>query len=477
MRFTPTSCLPSIFWVACALAVAPPAEAWNSGPCNNIGSVSEYRSAAVRDLMDTDGSKPENFKPLQNVYRVCRAGQTPNDQAVFNRCLFNVRNYLSYLAAPGLGLVDNNNPPEDLSNDAYEKSYEQVLKIPECLENADVISALQSTNLSKLSSVYWTVQEIWSHCTPPGTIVLPYVSPATNAIDNAPDSDKRGRIVVWIGDSEKRPISHYVQFTVNANPASDMSKPKRVQASVVKVVKEEYIVGNQTFKKGAYIFDWARDPSTNKFVYDQQRNDNQQFGNNQHCYACHLNGVIAIHPFQSGMFVPDPGKAARTLGNNYLDWLKTLNSKYADAAQAMNQQINKDWGKTPIVVVNAPQPDDVPGPLQPTADKCGGNLKTLFTGALGKLPLTTQNARYEQCNACHQYRGKTLYNVNLTDSIMDEYVRGGFMPPDISAYIAVPSQVQRNGGTTQGNLNSASECFKSDIHERLVKWLEAPVCK
>jgi hypothetical protein len=596
MRFTPTSCLPSIFWVACALAVAPPAVAWDPTPCDGIGSVEEYRSAAVRDLMDTNGSKPENFKPLQNVYRVCRAGQTPNDQAVFNRCLSNVRNYLFYLAAPGLGLVDNNNPPEDLSNDAYEQKYKQILKIPTCLENQrgriQIFDDLQRTNLSDLIQVGRTVADIKQACNPLPTIVLPYVSPATDAIDEAPtnglESDTHGRIVVWIGEPK---ISHYVQFTVNANSKSNMSRPQRVQASVVKLLPEgkvgawaistnysvneivtansnlyqatqagrsanagsgpsattqaindgtvvwKYLgasnflgwatstnysvneivtansnlyqatqagrsanagsgpsattppindgtvvwkyLGATTFPKGAYIFDWKRDRSTNSFVYDKQ------FGNSNHCYACHLNGVIAIHPFR---FV-NPGDprdidgAGRTLGDDYRRWLGRLNSTYETQAQAMNQQIHKDSvrqeGSTeldiPTLVVNAPQPStyvasNVSWPLPPDPLKPGGCSK-----AIGDLVPPTQATQWKACNVCHQHRAKPFYNVGLTDGIIAEYIMGGFMPPNITAFLD-RNQVERNGGTDR-QLDAASQCVITDVHRRLTQVLELPKCK
>jgi hypothetical protein len=474
MRFTPTSCLPSILWIACALAVAPPAVAWDPTPCDGIGGVREYRSDVVRALMNIqNGSTPEKFDGLLEKYMTCRTGQNRDDQRIFDRCLINVGSYLAYLTDPGLGLVNDEN--QYLPNDAYEKSYEQVLQIPKCLENntgrLKIFDDLQATNLSDLTQVGRTVADIKQACKPLPTIVLPYVSPATDAIDeapkNGPESDNRGRIVVWIGEDK---ISHYVQFTVNANPKSNMSRPRRVQASVVKVDTTVYKVGDIFFKK-AYIFDWERDRSTNSFVYDKQ------FGNFQHCYACHLNGVIAIHPFRFGNQgdPPDIAKSADTLGANYSKWLSDLNREYGTAAQAMNQQIRKDSVRQedsteldiPTLVVNAPQPSTYVAstdPLKPGS--CGK--------AIGNLLLPTED-RWKGCNVCHQNRGKPLYNVNLTDGLIAEYILGGFMPPNITAFLD-RNQVERNGGTDR-QLNEASQCVIADVHRRLTQVLELPECK
>jgi hypothetical protein len=61
------------------------------------------------------------------------------------------------------------------------------------------------------------------------------------------DPDNRGRIVVWIGGAN---ISHYLQFTVNSDPAADLP---RKQASAVNINTKQ-----TDPNKGTYIFDWPR---------------------------------------------------------------------------------------------------------------------------------------------------------------------------------------------------------------------------
>jgi hypothetical protein len=100
-----------------------------------------------------------------------------------------------------------------------------------------------------------------------------------------------------------------------------------------------------------------------EFTYLGQ--DQQPFGNDQHCYACHWTGVLKIYPFEPPLTEKDdPGGAARTLGSDYVDWLLKLNTKYQANVGKMNTQIANDQSqKVWTKVVGAPTPEETPDAL------------------------------------------------------------------------------------------------------------------
>ncbi len=443
MRFIPTVYLPSIASLACALlATAAPAEAWDAEKCLSQSDAAHFRDMLAPLFFDEEWqSNNRDWRDqIHEWMKSCSDALDKKEEEHLARCLARVEAYDTNLEAPGLGLNMNN-------DDFHSKFGTTNLAIPDCLKDEELFTKLQATNLSDATSVNNTVMRIVQRCT--GSIVVPYVSATIESIDNPGDGrDNRGRLVVWIGDND---ISHYVQFTVSANPASKPSDVQRVQASVVNVK----LSGPD---KGTYIFDWTRSPP-DKFDY------NKQFGNDQHCYSCHWTGVLAIYPFQ-----PDPtadvGRAADTLGPDYGKWLKNLNKNYASAATDMNDQINKKDKSNWVKVAGAPTLDQFPDVLS-TPNCSTPTQKT----AIEKLAATG-------CNLCHRTRGQ-VYEFANYEQMIRKYVSGGFMPPKLplSSEWIVTGSTKASRDDIRKYGTSAYQCFVNSAAQQAADWAKNTDCQ
>src|SRR6185295_8366542 len=267
------------------------------------------RTDGVLEAIDTcrkQSSYTSAKKPLKDKFETC-VGRLEKLYKVLNR--------------PGLGLSK--------STDAYQKAYTAKLNIPADLAKEALFRDLQATNLSDATSVAKVVKTI-KDLTRNAALVVPYVSPGTQSLDNP---KTYGRIVVWMNSSG---LSRYVQFSVNAAPGD--ATADRWQASVVNVES----------KSKAYIFDWTRS-TAERHVFEYKSDKTQ---NSQRCYQCHTSGVLAIHPFEAVHEEADDA-VAKKLGEGYAEWLGPLNETYKGELTKLNAQIKKDYGPA-LVVADAP---------------------------------------------------------------------------------------------------------------------------
>jgi hypothetical protein len=405
----------------------------------------------------------------------CRNAEYQFQRQNFDRCVKRVRQYGDILVKPGLGLVVDNQRFHDI---AY---YKTLVAIPECLAkdpNAkDLFAALKKTRLNDKESVNETVTLIKKLCRgtgDKGLFVLPYVA-SVNSLDN-PDKlppnpeykDNRGRIVVWINDTERN-ISSYVQFSVN----TDSDFQNRKQASVVNVRKDGSDNGS-----GTYIFDWMRDYGSNQFVYDDQ------FGNDQHCYACHWTGVIAIRPFRPEK-TADVMEVAKHLGSGYEKWLNDLNEKYEAAAIDINQQILDDtkkyWNKNSGVMW-APKLDQ-PSVLSITPTSTASTASTAAGCDTEQTEAIKILVGGRKCTGCHSSRGGGFYDGmgpgNYYD-IMKKYIAGGLMPPPNGTMPTAESIAKGETNAQLGAItkhgDNARQCFMKTAKQNLEAWLKDTKC-
>ena len=482
---------------ALLITAAPAAQAWVPGSCQGMLNATAFRDQLATTALLGPGN-------TFNLIAPCRASVPVPQQAAFDACVLRVRNYTEILARPGLGL--------NMTDAVFHNTYAATnLVMPPLLLDATLFTRLQDTNLSNAASVALTVARIKTLY--PAAIVVPYVSPTTPSIDNTGGADRRGRIVAWIDDAANN-ISHYVQFSVNANSASvsgvNLGAIQRTQASVVNVKRAGA-------GAGTYIFDWQR---TAPGVAPIAFNYNPAFGNDQKCYGCHANGVLAIHPFESGWAVPaaplandDVGGAAASLGPTYAAWLDPLNNLYRPDEVALNNQIAVDWGDVAGIVAEAPTPTQVvPGQTVPNAlqdpsasTNCSAPQRTAVLALRPRGPLTNtqwtldwtnflgsgagrfwtyrpaQGAITHNCNSCHNstvttQRGLMVYEPASYGNILQKYVAGGFMPPDIPAYDASGGAEVRRNTVPLATRQTATQCFEADVEARVTTWMKNTMC-
>jgi hypothetical protein len=471
------------------LAAAPsPSWAWT---CESQTSAQDFRDYLADRYFTFDAKTRSDM--IADCRKVVEQTKIALELTKFDACLGRAKHYADILNRSGdrgLGL--------EITNVEFKQKYGDILAIPQELANKDLFDLLQKTNLAKPETVKLTVDKIKS-LLHNNAIVLPYVSPNTQSIDDAPDT--RGRIVVWYDDKDKE-VSKYIQFTVDADPKPPAPSPgtTRRQASVVNIKRTG-------LDKGTYIFDWQRgaptDPTDQKFKY------NAGFGNNDHCYGCHANGVLAIHPFQGE---PDEfGDAAKLLGLNGkpADWLNNLNDQYAQDAVKMNDQIDKDWAQEASIVAEAPtrklvSNDDsqVPDGLQnPSASKACSVDEQKAAAALrprGPLAwdqwLTDWNnyvtsgggmlsaykrvqGKEHTCGTCHDDRSKALYEPGRYTAMMTKYIESGFMPPNLPSYYYDKSKrrVLKNEVPVETR-RDALACFLKATNNKVKDWIKGTKC-
>jgi hypothetical protein len=448
--------LPSTAWLGCALvAAAAPAEAWNKRSCLNKDDPRQFIDAIAASIREENDSF-EKVKTYENILS-CYNSAAEQERECLKRTAHYARVW-QRSSANGLGLQQSDGSV--WPNDKFYEANEKALAVPECLKNADLFTQLQKTNLSDINSVKTTVDAINRQCQ--NAIVVPYVTATVNSIDqNDVGSDWRGRIVMWTEDTD---FSQYVQFSVNANKAT--KQPKRVQASVVKIKKSDNDKGN------TYIFDWAR-VVPNQFV---PKLAGQQFGNDQHCYSCHWNGVLAIYPFQ-----PQPpekekeidvGNAASKLGDGYKEWLKQLNDAYLSEAIRINKKILADRINFTKVVGAPPQLSELPDVLSdPTcvdADLDGNNVSAQDQQtAIDKLSA-------KGCSKCHASRSKGFYEPGGYFAMIQKYVSGGLMPPkELTADSIAKGQTKADRSDIHGFGRLANQCFVDSAYWNFNAWLKS----
>jgi hypothetical protein len=488
MRLLPSRSFPPFACVLLA-ALAQPAAAWTPDQCGDTANATEFRDTTAALVL---GRRPDLVAARITT---CRTSVPGDEQDAFDACVKRDADYAALLVRPGLGLA--------VSNDDFHTAHGAGnLAISPLLADETLFTLLQATNLADIASVNATVARIKARY--PAAIVLPYVSPTTNGLDAPRDGDNRGRIVVWVNDATNN-VSRYVQFSVNASSASVSGTRtgaiQRRQASVVNIKRADP-------GKGTYIFDWRRsDPTAHSFTYDGA------FGNNDHCYACHQSGVLAIHPFESAWATPtggpndDVGEAAAKLGPSYATWLDALNKKYKAEALKMNNQINTDWEAEAHQVAGAPSGASMEPPfpqmlLDPgSSTACTTDQRTAVgalrpRGALSKKEwktdwwnyLTTVNGRvgaYVQarpeveiyrCTTCHNERGTTIYDPGAYDVLITKFVGAGFMPPNIPKYVYSDTPNVQKNSVPLATRMAGAECFINDMRAKALTWLKGTAC-
>jgi len=356
----------------------------------------------------------------------------------FETCVGRLEKLYKVLDRPGLGLSK--------TTDAYQKAYAAKLAIPAELANEALFRDLQAANLSDAASVKKVVDKIKELSR--GAIVVPYVSPGTQSLDNP---KTYGRIVAWINSGG---LSRYVQFSVNAAPGDTTAG--RWQASVV----------NVEAKSKAYIFDWTR--STSERHAFEYKSDQSQ--NNQRCYQCHTSGVLAIHPFEAVHEEADD-TVAKKLGEGYADWLGPLNETYKGELTRLNAQLRRDYGPA-LVVVDAPDRTldgafrdraMMPDPMVTPGE---GACRPKETAAVAAI--FGGNPGDKGCLSCHDKRGSPVVSEEGMQTMMSRYIGLGFMPPGTRA--------------TTEELADAARCYVKAYsigapNSSLTAWLKAPACE
>jgi hypothetical protein len=505
-------------WLASAavllLAARPASAQWvTHASCNNDASAEGFRDWVVDNKLLKNGALRDKAK-LDNRINGCKAVQPDNaEKDKLDRAFARVAAYVSLIKAPpvpDLGLVvdPTANPIVRMTNAAYHAKYgpggsttttppeRNQLAIPSCLESADLFALLQHVNLGKTppssNGVQAAIDKIKALCDPGTTgkvIAAPYITGATPAIDDAPKvgDDRHGRIITWIKDTATG-ISHYVQFTVNANPATatPVGDQGRQQASIV-----NFLPG-----KGAHVFDWKRNNTTNRFEYDAS------FGNDQRCYQCHASGVLEIHPFASTD--DDVGGVGDTLGTTRSDWkpwLDDLNTTWAPEIDKLNKQIrteyhtsatgNVDQKRLSVLhglradVITAPEMKGYPDGMISMFNGLPNSADCLT--AFNNVSTNADPTNKTKCTACHGARGAVVYDAwsegEGFDFLMMKYVSAGHMPPVGTVYGTAP-WIKPPGSVASGKVtpNTAplldrarlKQCYVDRLQSEVRKWLKKP---
>jgi hypothetical protein len=519
-------------WVLGALAFIATHDAnaqWvQHADCHNEASAQAYRDYLVDTvLMDgvTGLGGDRTGTNLDARIATCRAWQTNGvagpggtpEQVKLDTCVARPKTFgwlmnLSPGTAPTLGLVTGTGthgagaggPMTALTNANYYAMYANTpggaaatvadeLTIPACLQDATLFANLQAANLSDLPSIRTVAARIATQCGA-GAIVLPYITQLTPGIDAVGGNDRHGRILVFLRNGANT-ISHYVQFTVSANPKTLVGGKGRQQASVLAYVT----------RSGAHVFDWKRNNTgaqPNTFTYDPN------FGNNQQCYQCHIAGVLEIHPFTSTD--DDIGNVAGTLGDGWLARVNALNKEFARALTDMNLQIRGEYEQGLSVLhsptrtaarANIPNgldlfPIDLTSPTGPACKKAVTDMQAAFTSARGWVTdwawyyTNWIHGNYQpekppaSCTSCHATRGSAIYNPWMDGgaagfgSMLRKYIEGGYMPPRNMIYaqtgngqslnlhsVAVPQPIRRD----------VALCYTQRKAEQVMTWLK-PAC-
>jgi hypothetical protein len=492
----------------------------NSADCKLTSSAEEFRDWVVDNDKFLTKDLEIDLARVNGKLTKCKTAQTDiKERNQLDQCFKRMTTYISVMnpAPTGLlGLVVDPaaDPVVAMSNADYYAKYgpagstttappeRDQLAIPNCLANSDLFALLQNVNLGKSpNGVQAAVNKIKGLCdptNPDNVIAAPYVTAMTPGIDTPPavGTDLHGRIIVWYRDASNA-ISHYVQFTVNADPrtTTPVGAEGRQQASVVNVVAG----------KGAHVFDWKRNNATGKFEYASD------FGNNQICYQCHISGVLEIHPFTSTD--TDVGGVSGTLGPNkptWKAWLDPLNSTWAAEVTKLNKQIRSEYhnpgGPTTsakgLSVLHGLRADSI---TMPELKSFPNGLMSVFTLLPSK---TTCDAAYNsvaqvaspgeeakaKCTTCHLVRGSVIFNPwsgtdtsgnELLDGfnfLMVKFVRVGHMPPDLPAYTTLPAWSTPPSGLASGEVkqNTAAPdkrvelatCYKDRLKLEVKKWLK-----